>query len=287
MSEFPDMSGSYEIEAPAKTNLWLKILGKREDGFHEIDTRMVSLSLVDRLRLKWREDDQVVLRCSDESLPTGNENLCVKAVRALESKTGKVFAVSIDLEKNIPSGAGLGGGSSDAAAVLQALNEMAGLELSKDELAGVGAEIGSDVPFFVYGQACDCRGRGEKVVPVSDEVPSFSVLLVKPAFGISAASAYQKFSGSSEYEGFSYTPQKRAWGEMVNHLERPVFEKFPILGGMKNWLLEQPGVDAALLSGSGSTLLAVLKSEAAGQSLIPMIEERYGENCWTYVGRTA
>ena len=96
MSEFPDMSDAFEIVAPAKTNLWLRVLGKREDGFHEIETRMVRLSLADRLRLKWREDESVELRCSDPSLPTGEDNLVIKAVRALEEHCGKVFEVSID-----------------------------------------------------------------------------------------------------------------------------------------------------------------------------------------------
>ena len=162
------MGDAYEISAPAKINLSLRILGKRDDGFHEIETRMVRLSLHDRIRLKWRDDDHVVLRCSDKSLPTGEENLVVKAVRAIEQHTGKVFSLSLDLEKHIPSGAGLGGGSSDAAAVLRAINEMAALHLPEAELAAVGATIGSDIPFFVYDRTCDCRGRGEIVEPVGD-----------------------------------------------------------------------------------------------------------------------
>src|SRR6056297_3904268 len=100
------MSGPFEIEAHAKTNLWLRILGKRDDGFHEIETRMVRLSLADKLTLRWREDDQVTLNCSDETLPTGEGNLVVKAVRAMEKEAGKTFAVDIGLEKRIPSGAG-------------------------------------------------------------------------------------------------------------------------------------------------------------------------------------
>src|SRR5690606_18863869 len=141
---------AYELFAPAKTNLWLRILGRREDGYHEIETRMVLLDLQDRIRFQWRDDDHVVLRCSDDSLPAGEDNLAVRAVRALERHTNKVFSISIDLEKRIPSGAGLGGGSSDAAAVLRAINVMGSLFLPEDELAAIGAQLGSDVPFFVY-----------------------------------------------------------------------------------------------------------------------------------------
>ncbi len=286
MSDFPDMEGACGISAPAKTNLWLRVVGKREDGFHEIETRMVSLTLADELKLKWREDDQVVLRCSDETLPTGEENLVVKAVRALEAKTGKTLAVSIDLQKNIPSGAGLGGGSSDAAAVLRAVNEMASLQLPEEELATVGAAIGSDVPFFVYNRPCDCGGRGEIVTPVAETVLSLKLFLIKPAFEIAASWAYQHWAKSGEYEGFSYAPQEMAWGTMVNDLERPVYEKFPVLGEMKSWLGAQPGVKAALLSGSGSTMLAVLDEAADGCALEALALERYGGNCWTNLCRT-
>ena len=255
---FPDMSDAYEIFAPAKTNLWLRILGKREDGYHEIETRMVRLGLADRIRLKWREDGAVVLRCSDPELPVGEDNLVIKAVRALEQHTGKTFSVSLDLEKHIPSGAGLGGGSSDAAAVLRALNEMAALALPESELAAVGATIGSDIPFFLYDRACDCRGRGEIVEPLAPEAvpPSLLIFLVKPAFAIAASWAYRRYAESGEYAGFTYRAQQHRWGEMINDLERPVFEKFPVLGEMKSWLLARAGVRAALLSGSGSTLLA-------------------------------
>ncbi|MDF2375462.1 MAG: 4-(cytidine 5'-diphospho)-2-C-methyl-D-erythritol kinase [Verrucomicrobiales bacterium] len=286
MSDFPDMSGAFEIEAAAKTNLWLRVVGKREDGFHEIETRMVTLTLADRLKFKWREDDQVVLRCSDESLPTGEENLVVKAVRALAGKVGKTLAVSIDLQKQIPSGAGLGGGSSDAAAVLRALNEMGSLQLSEEELAGVGAMIGSDVPFFVYNRPCDCGGRGEIVTPVEEPVPSLSLFLIKPAFEIAAAWAYQHWAKSGEYEDFHYASQAMAWGEMGNDLERPVFEKFPVLGEMKSWLSSRPGVSGALLSGSGSTMLAVLEEGTDGKALEDLALERYGRNCWTNLCRT-
>lgn len=286
MSDSSDKKEVFKIKAPAKTNLWLHVRGKREDGFHEIETRMVALSLADKLKLNWREDEEVRLKCSDPLLPTGEENLVVKAVRALEKHCGKVFAVDIELKKKIPSGAGLGGGSSDAAAVLLALNEMAQLDLSQDELAEVGATIGSDIPFFVYECPCDCRGRGEIVEPVSEAVPSRPILLLKPAFEISAGWAYQKFAESAEYDGFTYSEQKLAWGAMRNDLERPVFEKFPILGEMKGWLLAQPEVEAALLSGSGSTMLAILKKRDEGKDLKKRASKRYGKTTWACLGET-
>jgi len=280
------MKDPFEIEAPAKTNLWLEVLGKREDGFHEIRTRMVCLSLADKLRLAWRDDDQVVLKCSDETLPTGEENLVVKAVRALEKHTGKVFALTIELEKQIPSGAGMGGGSSDAAAVIRAVNEMAKLHLSEAEMSKVAATIGSDIPFFIYDRPCDCSGRGEVVEPLHESIQKLPIFLIKPAFEIGAGWAYQRYADSAEYEGFEYLPQICPWGPIVNSLERPVFEKYPLLGEMKYWLMRQPEVHAALMSGSGSTMLAVMRKEALGEELEARARARYGENCWTFIGKT-
>lgn len=280
------MSDIFEIEAPAKTNLWLEVLGKREDGFHEIRTRMVCLGLADRLKLSWRDDDQVVLTCSDPTLPTGEENLVVKAVRALEKHTGQVFSIAIELEKQIPSGAGLGGGSSDAAAVIRAINEMANLHLPEAEMSQVAATIGSDIPFFIYNRPCDCFGRGEVVEPLDEPVEKLPVFLIKPAFEISAGWAYQRYADSAEYEGFDYLPQICPWGPMLNSLERPVFEKYPVLGEMKYWLLRQPEVHAALMSGSGSTMLAVLREDVLAGDLEARAIERYGESCWTFIGKT-
>ena len=280
------MSESFQINAPAKTNLWLRVLGKRDDGFHEIDTRMVRLTLADELTLQWTDDGTIDLSCDDPTLPVGEENLVIKAVRALEERSGKKFSVSIDLIKKIPTGAGLGGGSSDAAATLLALNEMAELHLDSGALAEVGAQIGSDVPFFIYRQSCDCRGRGEVVEPVPEEIHSLSVVLLKPGFEISAAWAYQNYADSKEYPDTMYLPQVCQWGQMVNDLERPVFEKFVVLAEMKSWLLSQPEVHAALLSGSGSTMLAVLKRNDDGQPLIDRALNRYGKAWWAWVGRT-
>lgn len=279
----------FAISAPAKINLWLRVLGRREDAYHEIETRMVCLDLADRLRLRWRDDERVVLRCSDPELPSGEDNLAVRAVRALERHCGKVFAVDIDLEKRIPSGAGLGGGSSDAAAVLRALNEMGSLGLEATELAAVGATLGSDIPFFLHDRPCDCRGRGEIVEPIAAEEipPSFPVFLAKPDFGIAASWAYRHYLGSSEYEDFPYGAQEGPWGRLVNDLERPVFEKFPVLGDLKSWLLARGEVRGALLSGSGSTTLAILEEDAEVESLRAATLERYGENVWTWAGRTS
>ncbi len=277
-----------EILAHAKTNLWLRILGRREDGYHEIETRMVRLALADRLKISSNSTEGVHLLCDDPNLPTGEENLVIKAVRTLEAHVGRRFDLKIELEKHIPSGAGLGGGSSDAATAFRAINSLLGLELSLTELSRLAAAIGSDVPFFLYERSCDCRGRGEIVEPVSESalVPSFQIFLCKSAFAIEAAWAYKHYARSTEYPDFSYAVQSGPWGEMRNDLERPVFEKFPILGGLKNWLLQRSEVQAALLSGSGSTMLAILREGVDTEDMQKAYRDRYGETGWCWIGRT-
>ncbi|MCF6312506.1 MAG: 4-(cytidine 5'-diphospho)-2-C-methyl-D-erythritol kinase [Verrucomicrobiales bacterium] len=275
-----------EISAPAKTNLHLQILHQREDGFHAIDTRMVALSLADRLILERNKPGSgAVLTCSEAGLDTGEGNLVMRALRVLEEHGGRSFDVSLHLQKEIPIAAGLGGGSSDAAALMMGLNDLFALNLDVPTLASLAARIGSDVPFFVYSSPCDCTGRGEVVTPIEFEI-RLPMLLVKPDFGVSAAWAYQNRKGSLENPSVSYAPQLCEWGAMANDLERPVYEKYVWLARLKMWLLDQAETHVAMLSGSGSTMLVILQEEAGGESLQARVQQHFGENVWTYVGHT-
>jgi len=273
------------LEAPAKTNLRLQITGKRDDGFHEIETRMLPLSLADTVSLEPIEGESIEFSCSDPELPPGEDNLAIMAVRALEARCHRRFGVRIHVDKQIPSGAGLGGGSSDAASVLIGMNQAFELGFSTEELAGIAADFGSDVPFFVYRTVCDCRGRGELVEPIEFrwDLPLF---LMKPGFGTSAGWAYRAWESSREIPSVTYVPQLTPWGMMVNDLERPVFRKHLVLARMKQWLLEQPEVHAAILSGSGSCLLAVLTSNDRGRLLEEKALRVFGSTTWTWVGHS-
>lgn len=273
------------LQAPAKTNLFLRIAGKRGDGFHEIETRMVPLSLFDLVEIEPVAGESVRFSCSDPDLPSGEENLALKALRALEEHCDRRFGVRIHVEKKIPSGAGLGGGSSDAAAVLRGVNQAFDLGISDEDLAGIGGGIGSDVPFFVYETVCDCRGRGEIVLPV-DFAWDLPVLLMKPVFEISAAWAYQQWEASREIPNITYVSQLCPWGGMFNDLERPVFQKYVALARMKMWLLEQREVHAAILSGSGSSLLVVLTRNDRGRLLEEKALRAFGPTAWTWVGHS-
>ncbi|HEY6070650.1 MAG TPA: 4-(cytidine 5'-diphospho)-2-C-methyl-D-erythritol kinase, partial [Chthoniobacterales bacterium] len=188
--------------------------------------------------------------------------------------------VSIKLQKKIPHGAGLGGGSSDAAAMLTGLNQLFETKLSREELGEIAAEIGSDVPFFLFQSSALCRGRGEIVEPTKLK-SRLSILLLKPSFGVPTSWAYSRWERSKEIPGVSYQPQKFDGQTLLNDLERPVFEKFVFLAQLKNWLLKQSEVNAALMSGSGSTLFAVLKDKAVGDSLANRAREELDQKSWT------
>lgn len=274
------MSESLTKAACAKVNLWLRILGRREDGFHEIETRMLEVALADELEMAVTARPGVDFQCSEPGVPVNESNLVLKAVRLLEAETGRAFGLRIHLRKHIPHGAGLGGGSSDAAAALAGIDELLALELGRERLLGLAQRIGSDVAFFLLGGACDCTGRGERVAPVAFAEP-LRLLLVKPPFAVPTPWAYQQWAKSAEVPGLSYEPQVFPWGTMVNDLERPVFGKHLVLGVMKQWLRSQPGVQGALMSGSGSTVFAVLEPEAPAEELIRQIREEFGDAVWT------
>ena len=248
-----------EVLAPAKINLSLRILNRRNDGFHEIETLIAPVSLHDEIKIdKIDAGKGVKFRCDDPSVSSGEDNLVVRAANRFFVATKLTPAVSIDLKKKIPHGAGLGGGSSDAAATLLALNRLFETNLARDELTKLGSEIGSDVPCFIFESAATCRGRGELVRPVQlpEQLP---ILLLKPDFVLATAWAYSRWHDSRKIPGVTHAAQEFAGQTLVNDLERPVFEKFVFLAQLKMWLLKQPEVGAALMSGSGSTVFAVMR----------------------------
>ena len=210
-------------------------------------------------------------------------NLALRAVHAFSKATGWSSGLRVTLEKHIPHGAGLGGGSSDAAAVLVGLNKLSGLDLGIPDLERMAAEIGSDVPFFVRCVPAICRGRGEFVEPV-EHPPEGEVLLVKPPFPVPTAWAYSEWVRG----GFSSTTTDRnpGWNESVNDLELPVFKKFLVLPALRDWLREQSGVRFAMLSGSGSTVFALLESTHAGD-WERRVAAAFGPTFWTCRTRLA
>jgi 4-diphosphocytidyl-2-C-methyl-D-erythritol kinase len=275
-----------QVSAPAKINLFLKVLRRRPDGFHEIETFISPISLCDQIKIdKNKRGQGISFRCDDPSVPRGGENLAVRAANAFFAATQTKPAVSIVLKKKIPHGAGLGGGSSDAAAVLLALNQLFATKLSREKLAKLGSTIGSDVPFFIFESAAVCTGRGEIVTP-RKLTEQLSILLVKPDFGVSTPWAYKRWQNSRELPGISYVQQNFRGQKLHNELERPVFEKFVFLARIKTWLLEQKEVAAALMSGSGSTVFAVVPSNVDVGLVAKRARKELDREIWTCVCET-
>jgi len=270
-----------QVLAPAKINLSLKIRGRRNDGFHELETLIAPISLYDAIRIdKGDPRKGIEFRCNDPSVPQGDDNLAVRAAKAFFETTEIEPAILIELEKKIPHSAGLGGGSSDAGSVLLALNELFDANLSAKALAEIAVPIGSDVPFFLFQSAALCKGHGEMVTPVRLK-RKFSILLLKPAFAVSTGWAYSRWHDSRDIPGVRYEAQEFADQTFVNDLERPVFEKFVFLAQLKTWLLGQPEVGAALMSGSGSTMFAVMRENADVNSVVNRAKATLDPELWT------
>jgi 4-diphosphocytidyl-2-C-methyl-D-erythritol kinase len=275
-----------QIAAPAKINLNLRVLGRNKaTGYHDIETWMTPVTLADELRVELREAPGIALTCSDPELDNGSGNLAWKAADLFLRETKHPGGAAIELHKHIPHGAGLGGGSSDAAAVLKALNEQAGRPLDDAGLEKLGAQLGSDVPFFVRAQAAMARGRGEILEPRPLPQP-LDLLLLKPPFAIETAWAYRRWS-EKEFCPQEWTaPQLHDGIEIRNDLERPAFAKFITLAALKNWLLEHSLVAAAAMSGSGSCLFAILRDPRGADQLAAAAREEFGPTLWTAACRT-
>ena len=227
-----------QVIAPAKINLSLRVLGRRSDGFHEIETFIAPISLCDEIKIDQRSGKQeIAFRCDDPSVPKGEDNIVVRAANVFFEETKITSGISIALKKGIPHGAGLGGGSSDAASTLLALNELFETNLPREALAKMAETIGSDVPFFIFQSAAICKGRGEMVsrTRLSEPLP---LLLLKPEFGVPTQWAYSRWRDSREIPGVSYATQEFDKQNFVNDLERPVFEKFVFFGGNENMVAQ-------------------------------------------------
>lgn len=265
-------------------------MGKLPSGYHQLETLMAPLALGDDLEITLAGSPGVELTCSDPTLPTGPENLVWKALDLFARESATSLAYRVDVLKRIPHGAGLGGGSSNAAAALLAANSLHGNPLEHARLLELAAGIGSDVAFFLAGGWAVCRGRGEIVEPIAPPVPEeLPILLVKPPFPVSTPWAYKNWAGSRELPTGGYEPQQCAGMELVNDLERPVFQKYLVLAELKRWLRELPGVTGALMSGSGSTVFAMMDPTGGmqlGQNAAAAVTQTFGDTFWVCLTRS-
>jgi len=272
----PVLLGSVKQAAPAKINLYLHITGRRPDGFHELETLMVPISLGDMLELDLIPAG-IEFTCSDPALADAKDNLATRAARLFLDEFELTTGVRIHLEKAVPVGAGLGGGSGDAAAVLLALRTLTGAKADDAKLAELAAILGSDIPFFIYHRPAICRGRGEIIEPVTLR-ETYQGLLVHPGFGVSTPWAYKTYA-QNPHPG----DPGRTFADFTarNDLEPPAFSKYPWLPVAKAWFREQPETLDALMSGSGSSVFALTASKDHTRALREKFHAEFGADLFS------
>lgn len=284
--------------SPCKVNLLLNILGRRPDGFHELETVMHPVALCDELRFT-RGGPDVRLTCSDPALPADSTNLVHRAATAFLAAAGIREGAGIHLEKRIPLAAGLGGGSGNAANTLLGLNELFGQPLPAEKLHELAAALGSDVPFFLQDGPALATGRGERIEPLGPlaAMRGAAFFLVHPGFGIATAWAYRELARFPEVlngrpgrarqlvELLRQPDLAAAGRDFYNALEAPALEKFPVLALYQEFFRER-GARATLMSGSGSTTFALAGSEAEARAWEEPFQARFGR-CWTAIAPVA
>lgn len=254
---------SARLRALAKINLDLRVLSRRPDGYHELRTIFQTISLADSLQIAFTPHRQSSIRLLDDPIP---DNLVLRAAQAVMDTVRRAGRVEMRLTKRIPMGAGLGGGSSDAAAVLLALPVLAGAEVPLADLCRIGRDLGSDVPFFLLGGTAVGIGRGTELFPLPD-APALPGLLVAPGIHVSTAEAYRLLSARlttelQENKIVSFQSQAWEWGEgqrRVNDFEPVVFQRHPRLARLKK-RLQQSGAVSAMMTGSGSAVFGFYRT---------------------------
>ena len=283
--------------APAKVNLFLRIVGQRLDGYHLLDSLMVPISLYDDITIavqdakivkfvqygkaKPLQTPQISLSCDDPSIPSDETNLAYRAAMLVCQEAQLTARITLHITKRIPAGAGLGGGSSDAAAVLKGLNIAFGLDWTESRLCTLGAKLGADVPFFIPCQPAHVGGIGEELSPVLLALDRWLVVIVPP-FGVSTPWAYRRFDELGRKDSDVAVVASVAgqdwpgWpiaGDCVNDLESAVLPTYPAIQGIKDELLACQA-EAALISGSGSAVFGVFPHQQAAQQAGEAVAKR-------------
>jgi len=275
------MTDTLHLESPAKVNLTLEILKKREDGYHEVRTILQKISLHDTLLFSLKKGKEISIMTDNPDLPTGKENLVYRAAQRILKKSDYKGGVRVEIKKKIPLGAGLGGGSSNAAMTLKALNQLLGLDLSEKELMEMGVGIGADVPFFFLEGAAIGSGIGERLEKIG--LPVLWYVLIYPNFEVSTRWAYQNFVlTKSQFHinlhKFTRTPEDISRG-LRNDLEGVVSKEYPQIGIMKK-MLRSAGALGALMTGSGPTVFGIFSEERAASGAYEKVRRLVESKGW-------
>lgn len=265
-------------KAPAKINLGLNVIDKRDDGYHELEMIMTSIDLADTLVFTENETSKIKLSSNLPFLPTGKKNLVFQAAELIQKKYNITEGVTIQLEKKIPIAAGLAGGSSDCAATLRGLNKFWNLDLSESELADIGKELGSDVPYCIYSKTAYVTGRGEKV-EILPKLKGFWVILVKPQMSVSTPTIFKQVNLKTiTHPNISIIKTAIEEGNcqiipdiIGNSLEDITIQQHPIIEKIKQKLTSY-GADGVLMSGSGPTVFALCKQESRARRVYNSIK---------------
>jgi 4-diphosphocytidyl-2-C-methyl-D-erythritol kinase len=272
------------LRAPAKINWTLDVLGRRDDGYHEIDSILQAVSIHDDLTFERIDADECLISCDDPSIPLGEANLIHRAWRAMrEVFPGGAGGIRVDLKKRIPAGAGLGGGSADAAATIVAVNRLFTLNLRAHRMMRIGARVGGDVAFFIRGGAARCRGRGERVEPIRARLPEIALVVVYPGFASSTAEAYARLKPAD----FSRRTDARAAAQSIlagdasalierigNVFDRVLTRADPRYAAIKREMREA-GLAAVTLTGSGSAVYGCAPDLRAAFAIARRLDGRF------------
>ncbi len=265
-----------KVKAPAKINLGLHVISRRVDGYHNIETIFYPINLFDVLTFK--ESDEFTFTSTNQEI-NESDNLIIKAKNLLEDETKQKIKVHIHLEKNIPVGAGLGGGSSDAALTLKTLNKLFNFNLDREKLSELALILGSDVPFFLNPKPCFASSRGEKLEYLAIKIP-YSILIINPGIHISTKWAYSMIIPKKPNTNLNDFRQKDLNAPnklkllIKNDFEEIVFKEYPQINGLKEKLYKM-GSEFVLMSGSGSTLFAFFKDVLLGEKVRKELREEY------------
>jgi len=272
------MNNRFTFLAPAKINLCLHVQGRYANGYHDLAMLMQRVSLFDQISLRLTSDGKTAFSCTDPDLDAAEDNLVLRAARSLFDHVGTNLGVSIRLDKRIPIAAGLGGGSSDAAATLLGLNQAAGFGLAKQELMKLGVKLGADVPFFILEQSAWATGIGDVLDPVVG-LPPLHYVLVNPGVPVSTAWVYQNLRLTSPVDvaklrEFPRTPEGLV-RLLHNDLEQVTIARYPLIDKVKQALCDR-GALGALMSGSGATVFGLYADLELAQQVATGLTEDFG-----------
>lgn len=276
------MNKTINLKAHAKINIFLDIKGRYPNGYHRLDMIMLSVGLCDRLKLEALEEENILISTNGGIPFEDKNNLIYKAISALKEKFCFKGGVLANIEKNIPSAAGLGGGSADCAAALRGTTELFGLDITEKELFEIGAKLGADVPFCLYKNPARAEGIGEILTAVPD-LPPCSIIIVKPPKGISTPEAFGKYDRLKNVahpdigvllKNMAEGNLEKICGSMGNVLEEAAIPEYPLVGTLKEELIKL-GASGSLMSGSGSAVFGIFKKDGLAKAAYDSIKKNF------------